>query len=215
MDLKEYKKEIAVLSFMLVLFVLVSYFSQAYFETIIHHLDAYTFSGMLFYVAGATLTTVIAPLSFLPIMPIAVMLWGSFLTAVLSILAWSLGAGIAFVIARKFGRPLVLKLLGEKKMQFAATILPRKRLFLAIVFLRMVLPVDLLSYALGLFVDMSFSRYMLATILGLTPFAFAFAYLADVGVWFQIIGVSVCGILVIISTPYIIKRYKTLFLNQE
>jgi len=37
--------------------------------------------------------------------------------------------------------------------------------------LRMVLPVDILSYALGLFSNISFIRYMLATIIGVTPFS--------------------------------------------
>jgi len=54
--------------------------------------------------------------------------------------------------------------------------IPQNIEFIAIVFLRMVLPVDVLSYALGFFSTISFARYMAATVIGITPFAVIFAY---------------------------------------
>ena len=51
--------------------------------------------------------------------------------------------------------------------------------FMSVVLLRMVLPVDVLSYALGFFSDISLWRYTTATIIGIAPFAFIFAYAGD------------------------------------
>ena len=51
--------------------------------------------------------------------------------------------------------------------------------FWGLVLLRMVMPVDLLSYAVGILSRISLKKYMLATVLGIAPFAFVFAYIGD------------------------------------
>ena len=157
MPINEYKREAFVVLFILAFFVLASYFSQAYTDTLTHQLGKQGVFGMAIYVLGAMIATVIAPMSFLPILPIAVTIWGSFMAAVLSIIAWTLGAAIAFIIARRYGRPLVENMVGKRKMNYMEGFLPKRYLFLAVVFLRIALPVDLLSYALGLFGVMTFS----------------------------------------------------------
>jgi uncharacterized membrane protein YdjX (TVP38/TMEM64 family) len=213
--MRAHMKELVVTFLLFSLFVVVGYFSQEYNDRLVELFGAYGMRGMLAYIAGAAVTTVIAPLSFLPAMPVAVALWGSFTAAVLSIFAWSLGAAIAFLLARRYGRPLVRHLAGEKRMDYFSSFLPKQYLFLAVVFLRMALPVDLLSYALGLFGVIRFWPYMLATIIGITPFAFAFAYLAGENVYFQI-GALLLGVFFIaLGFPYMRRRYRQLFIEGE
>jgi len=64
--------------------------------------------------------------------------------------------------------------------------IPKENLFLGIIFLRMVIPVDILSYALGLFSKIKTRDYLLATIIGVSPFAFIFAYLGRMPFYYQI-----------------------------
>lgn len=215
MKFQAYRTEISVVVLIFFLFVAASYFSQAYFDTLTELLGEYSVLGMFMYVIGATVATIIAPLSFLPILPVAVALWGSFIAAILSILAWSIGAAVAFLLARRYGRPLIRHLVGERKMEYISGFLPKKYLFIAVVFLRMAFPVDLLSYALGLFGIMRFWPYMGATIVGITPFAFVFSYLADVDIRFQL-GAFALGVLCIaLSFPYMKRRYREMFLEDD
>lgn len=192
----------------IVLFLAAGYFSQTYFAVLTDGLRAYSWGGMCVYVIGATIATVIAPLSFFPLIPVAVQLWGSVVTALLSIIAWSLGAAIAFLLARRFGQPLVRHFVGTEKVERAKQFLPRRHLFVAVVLLRMVMPVDLLSYALGLLGVMRFWPYMVATVIGITPFAFIFSFAADMQIGYQIGALVVAAVFLLVSFPYLRRRYR-------
>lgn len=135
-------------------------------------------------------------------------LWGSVVTALLSIIAWSLGAAIAFLLARRFGQPLVRHFVGTEKVERAKQFLPRRHLFVAVVLLRMVMPVDLLSYALGLLGVMRFWPYMVATVIGITPFAFIFSFAADMQIGYQIGALVVAAVFLLVSFPYLRRRYR-------
>lgn len=168
------------------LFVLLSYFIQTkmdFFEGLIVE----GWLGMVVYVLLKIVATVVAPITVLPLIVLAVGLWGVLVAALLSILGWTLGGVIAFWLARKFGVPIVEKLvpLGEiyrleDKVKIGNT-------FWSVLFLRMIVPVDVLSYALGLFSRIGFWSYALATFIGVIPFAFVFAYLGEVPYVYQII----------------------------
>jgi uncharacterized membrane protein YdjX (TVP38/TMEM64 family) len=211
MKLREYKVELFATAVFLTLFLLAGYFSQTYLSTLVAILEGRTATGMLVYVVGATITTVIAPLSFFPVLPVAVSLWGSFVAAVLSIIAWSLGAAIAFLLARRYGRPLVVHFVGERKMKIFVELIPEKQLFIAVVLLRIVLPVDLFSYALGLLGVMRFWPYMVATVIGIAPFAFIFSYLASLSVAYQVWALVIGIIFIVVSLPCLHRQYKKRF----
>ena len=105
---------------------------------------------------------------------------------------------IAFCLARKYGIPLIEKFVSMEKITQIENKVPEKNVFWSIVFLRMVLPVDVLSYALGLFSKISKKKYVLATLIGISPFAFAFAYLGRLPIYYQIAAFST-GILIFLS----------------
>lgn len=210
----EYTSEVIGLLVIVVLFLTAGYFSQVYFDVLIDSLTDHYYLGMLLYVGGATMATVIAPLSFFPLLPVAAQMWGSFLAAVLSIMAWSMGAAIAFLLARQFGRPLVRHFVGDAKLDRFARLLPQKHLFIAVVILRFILPIDLLSYALGLVGVLRFWPYMAATIIGITPFTFIFSYTAMVPMEYQIGLFILIGIMVVVSLPYVRRRYRAVFQDE-
>lgn len=142
--------------------------------------------GMTAYVMITIIAIVVAPISTLPLMPLASMLWGWPLAGVLSIIGWTIGAQIAFSIARRFGKSFIEKIISVEKLKTIEERIPKRRLFWSVVFLRMTIPVDVLSYALGLFSQMKSSAYFFATLVGVTPFAFVFAYAGTIPIFYQI-----------------------------
>ena len=77
--------------------------------------------------------------------------------------------------------------------------IPENNLFLTIIFFRMVVPVDGLSYFLGLFSKISFKSYTLATIIGITPFAFVFAYAGGLNIYYQLGALAIAFLIFIIA----------------
>ena len=140
-------------------------------------------------------SVVLAPVSMLPLIPLASHLWGWFLAGFLSVLGWLIGAQIAFFLARRYGKPFVKRIISIEKLHKLEQQIPEEHLFWTVVFLRMCVSVDLLSYALGLFSNMKNGSYMLATFLGITPFAFIFAYTGTLSGNYQIVIVIVASCL--------------------
>lgn len=122
------------------------------------------------------LSTVFEPLVILPIVPTVGLLLGQFETAIYSIIGWFIGSAIAFWIARGVGRPILMKFISEKDVAKYHKYLPEDIGFWWVVFLRMVVPVDVISYLIGLLTNMKTGKYLLASFIGIIPFSFIFAY---------------------------------------
>ncbi|MCR4323118.1 MAG: VTT domain-containing protein [Candidatus Azambacteria bacterium] len=132
--------------------------------------------GALAYIILGIVATVIAPLSALPFLPIVSLLYGWFWAAIFSIISWSIGSLIAFWIARKYGKRIVRRFVSLERVEKIEARIPKEQFFWTIVLLRIVIPVDALSYALGLFSTITTREYIFATVIGITPFAFVWAY---------------------------------------
>lgn len=124
-------------------------------------------------------TTVVAPLNSLALIPIASGLYGWLLTAFVATFSWFVAAIVAFVIARYLGRPALRALGFKASLDKIEKKIPEHVSFWSIVFLRIMFPVDVLSYALGLFSNVSLPVYASATLIGITPFAFIFSIMGD------------------------------------
>jgi len=129
----------------------------------------------LAYILLLVASVVMAPFT-MPAFFIAGGVFGPVIAAVYNIIGWGIGAAIAFYTARFFKKPFLEQFVPLKKIAIYEKKIPKNFEFLSVVLLRMILPVDVLSYAIGFFSTMRFSRYMMATIIGITPFAFVFAY---------------------------------------
>ncbi len=129
----------------------------------------------LVYISLLILSVVIAPIT-APIFLIAGGIFGPLIASIYNILGWGIGAAIAFLIARVFKRPLLERFVSFKKIEVYEKRIPQNFEMFGIILLRIILPVDVLSYALGFFSRISFARYMAATLIGITPFAIMFAY---------------------------------------
>lgn len=183
------------------LFIVSTFYSQKYAEEVGASVERGGFLGMIAYVAIAIIATVAAPVSATPLIPIAAGAWGAVLTAMLSIFGWTIGSLVAFAIGRRYGLPLVQKFVSGQKLEKLHKHIPHERVFWSVVLLRIMIPVDLLSYALGIFGVLDWKRYTLATVIGIVPFAFIFAYLGTLPVSYQLFSIP-AGVL-LISIVYI------------
>lgn len=133
----------------------------------------------LVFVGLMTLSTVVAPIAVPLAVPAAAPFLGAWQTALLAIVGWSVGAAVAFFLARRYGRPLIERLIDPTRLERFENLLPEQGLFLWMLVSRMLVPVDVLSYALGVVAKVRFIPYIFATVLGIAPFAFIFSYAGD------------------------------------
>lgn len=189
-------------------FILASMFAKNYENEIRTFVALDGVFGMVVYILITAIAIVIAPISTLPLIPIATNLWGWSVAGALSIVGWTIGAQIAFVLARHLGKPFIKKIISIEKLNSFEDRIPKSNLFWTVVFLRMTVPVDILSYALGLFSQMRSWPYFWSTLIGITPFAFVFAYVGKLPVGFQIITfIEIAAVVVVV---YLIRKHKNL-----
>jgi uncharacterized membrane protein YdjX (TVP38/TMEM64 family) len=165
-------------------------------EAIRSFIDAEPFWGLFLYILLNILDAVVAPGATLPLIPVAVHIWGRVFAAFATMAGWTAGSLIAFLIARRWGYPIVKKLTSIQRVRGMRRYIPED-LFWSIVLVRLVLPMDVISYVLGLFTDIGWSRYIMATALGLTPPAFLLAYLGKLPHAYEIIALGVGGAFVV------------------
>lgn len=134
------------------------------------------FYGAFIFVVLEIVSIVIAPVSTVFLIPVAADILGPFLTAILSVVGWTIGSVLAFAIARRFGRPFLERFIEPKKLERYREYISSNTEFLTVLLLRVMFPVDVVSYAVGLFTVMSFRKYFWATVIGITPFSFIYAY---------------------------------------
>ncbi len=121
-------------------------------------------------------STVIAPLNTISLVPFASVIFGWQLTSLVCIAAWTIGAVVAFLLSRRFGKRALSFLRILQETEKYSNRVPQELSFLSLIFLRMLIPVDILSYAIGLFTNISLFRYTLATAIGVTPFSIIWSY---------------------------------------
>ena len=161
-------------------------------DGITRFINHHPFWGVFLYLILNVLDAVIAPGATLPLIPVAARAWGRVPAALVTTAGWTLGSLIAFLIARRWGYPIVKKLTSRERIRQMGKYIPDD-LFWSIVLLRLVMPMDVMSYVLGLLTDISWSRYMLATAMGLTPSAFVLAYLGKLPNAYEIIMLGVAA----------------------
>lgn len=131
--------------------------------------------GAAIYVVVVAASVVVMPFSSLPLLPLAARSYGVVATALLSAAGWWIGCLIAFAIAR-LGRGYLERFTSLEAVDRMEDRVPRDVGFGGIVVLRMILPVDLVSFALGLLKRLPFRTYAVASLIGILPFAFVWSY---------------------------------------
>jgi uncharacterized membrane protein YdjX (TVP38/TMEM64 family) len=199
-------KELLLVAIIGGLFLAASYLTVQYADSFKGLIALQGRAGMFFYVLLSATAVVVAPISTLPLVPVASVLWGSFIAALLTIAGWTAGSFIAFVLSQRYGRPLVARAISMERIDRLSSLIPERNLFWSVVFLRIVLPVEVVSYAVGLFTKMHLGSYVGATVLGITPFAFGFAYAVKLPMKYQFVAAVFGLIILYASYRHLISR---------
>jgi uncharacterized membrane protein YdjX (TVP38/TMEM64 family) len=139
-------------------------------------LDEHALAGMLIFFVTSAVAVLLPMLTNLPLMPPAVLAWGPWQAAALLLAGWVTGAALSFTLGRHARELIITRFPAVMRhADIDRLIHPRHRL-VSLVMLRMTFPVDVLSYALGLFSrSTTLGQNMLSTAIGGAPFAVLFA----------------------------------------
>ena len=197
-------KEIASFIALAVVFIVASILAQEYKAEI----SAVVMGGGALGVIGFIFLTAlfvifVIPLDIAVLIPVGAVVFGPVPTALMSIAGWTMGAMAAFGIARYLGAPAVKRLVGLGRVKAIEARIPKRNLFWSVVVLRMLVSVDILSYALGLLSDMPWGSYTLATALGVVPFGFYFAYTGALPLMYRTAAVA----LAVLLATFVVLRY--------
>ena len=135
--------------FVILLFILVSYYTRQNIE-FLKGLIGNDFRGILIYILITIFAIVFAPVSMMPLIPLASNIYGIFFSAIINIIGWTIGSFIVFFICRKYGVKLIKKFVSLENIYKWENKIPKKKVFFTLILLRMTVPVDILSYALSL-----------------------------------------------------------------
>src|SRR5260221_7218509 len=170
------RREYASLALVVAVLVCALWLARSHAESLKQFIDHHRIQGVVLYIILNILDAVIAPGATLALIPIAARVWGRVLAALVTTVGWTAGSLVAFYIARRWGSPIVKKLTSLERVKRLRPYVPTHP-FWSVVLLRMVIPMDVISYVLGLFTKMTWPSYALATALGLTPSAFILTYI--------------------------------------
>ena len=189
----------------LILFFLSSYFVRTNIE-FLKEIIGNNIYGILAYFLIIIIAIVVAPISMMPLIPVASNIYGWLFAGIITIAGWTLGAIIVFFLCRKYGVDLIKKFVSLKEIQKFESKIPKENLFFDLILLRMIIPVDVLSYAIGLFTRVNFKTYALTTFIGIIPFAFVFSYLGTMPFLYQLAGII--AVVFLIAIIHILRELK-------
>lgn len=190
--------------FIIGLFVLAEILAHTYEQSIADLVQGYSLSSKIFFVAMAAIAVIIPVWSNIFLLPFGVAAWGPLTTALLCISGWWIGSVTAFAIARSYKEILLQKYPSFAYHHYIDQLISSRHHFFSLIFLRTTLPVDILSYALGLFSKrISWKANAITTLIGITPFAFIFSY---IGVLSLPVEISILLFTSLLFILYVIRR---------
>jgi len=168
--------------------------------------------GQMVFLLYIAVSTVISPLNALILFPIALVLYGYWATVILVFIGNSIGSIINFLIARKWGRPAIVKFVGEKALKkvdvFTRAIGIKEFLIIRILGSSYS---DYISYAMGV-TNFPFKAYILITLPVYLVYTSVVLYLIDKAIVlrnaYSGVLILITYILPLLAGYYIWRKYK-------
>ncbi|OGZ05950.1 MAG: hypothetical protein A2845_04070 [Candidatus Lloydbacteria bacterium RIFCSPHIGHO2_01_FULL_49_22] len=129
------------------------------------------------FVLAAAVAALISPLTNIPLVPIAVAIWGPSFTTAILLCGWFIGDILAYVIGRYVGRKAVSYFVPEERLERWSSTVKEHTNIITAFFLRLALPAEL-GYAFGI-VRYHAGWYILITVLAELPFAVVATYASE------------------------------------
>lgn len=162
--------------------------------------------GVATYMGLLVLAIVVAPISTGFLLPVAANSWGPLEAAIYSIAGWTLGAVIAFWLSRRYGLRWIGHFSFVRQLRAVEEAIPRRHKFIAVLLLRAAFPVEILSYALGVFSTIRFLPYLIATVVGITPFTVLVSYASVGSIQLQVVAGVASAASFVAGAAYVAHR---------
>jgi uncharacterized membrane protein YdjX (TVP38/TMEM64 family) len=143
------------------------------FENLTHRNE---FLSIFVFISLGTLSTMLSSFSSAPLVPIAVIVWGSNPTALYLLTGWMVGDVLSYIIGYYAGNPILKKFVRlDEKIDYYRKKIPPNAQFKLVFFFIMSMPSEVPNYTLGT-LRYNFLKYFLTITLGEMIFAFVTAY---------------------------------------
>jgi uncharacterized membrane protein YdjX (TVP38/TMEM64 family) len=130
--------------------------------------------GMATFVLLSALSAMLSPFSTVPLVPVAIVIWGPFFTSLMLLAGWLIGGMLSYAIGWKFGYALVSLFIPHEKIdKWSKQIEKKVSIFLVLLF-RTMTPSET-GYIFGI-IKYPFWSFVLVTLLSEIPYAFAISY---------------------------------------
>jgi uncharacterized membrane protein YdjX (TVP38/TMEM64 family) len=139
------------------------------------------------------LAALISPLTNIPLVPIAVLIWGPIPTIIYLLFGWLLGDIVAYLVGRYLGYRAVSFFVSKEKLDDWSSLVKKRATFSTALLLRVALPAEL-GYAFGT-IRYPLGTYIMITFLAEIPFAVISAFASEAAVlqdalkFFGLIGI--------------------------
>ena len=183
---------------------------QSAFYTIAGYLNTLAVENELLaifvFVLTSALAALISPLTNIPLVPIATLIWGPIPTIIFLLAGWLIGDIVAYLIGRYFGYKAVSYFVSKEKLDDWSSMVKKHTTFSTALLLRVALPAEL-GYAFGI-IRYPLNLYIFITFLAELPFAIISTYaseavlLGDTMKFFGLIGILFVVIIVAFRTTH-------------
>lgn len=134
--------------------------------------------GIFVFMALAGVSAMLSPFSSVPLIPVAIMLWGNVWTTAFLVAGWLGGHVITYTIGYYAGYPIAKKLIARETVEQYSNRFSKRSEFLLVLLFRLASPAEVPGYVLGA-VRYGFAKYFLATFIAEFPFAVLTVYASE------------------------------------
>jgi uncharacterized membrane protein YdjX (TVP38/TMEM64 family) len=135
----------------------------------------HAFLSIFVFIGLGALSTMLSSFSSVPLVPIAVIVWGSTPTALYLLIGWLIGDILSYMIGYYAGNPILKRFVSLEKIDYYRKKIPPDAEFKLVFFFIMSMPSEVPNYTLGT-LRYNFLKYFLTITLGEIIFAFVTAY---------------------------------------
>lgn len=177
-------------------------------EFLEHYTNKHLIIGSFIFLGLAALSAFISPLSSIPLVPAAILIFGKGLTFALLLLGWLIGGVIAYLIGKYAGYPFVKKFVPFKQFDRSIQNLPKRSAFWLALLFRISTPSET-GYLFGI-LRYPFGKYFLITFLSELPIVLVSIIASEALIakkTFLFISMIAAGFLIITLLFYFVRKH--------
>ena len=180
-----YRKYITIFAFIIIVGLVIYASAELQGRIIgsVNYLGGYfqnhVFLGGLILFGLSVVSVLISPFSSVPLLPSAILAWGSFLTFSILFPAWVTGGILAYFIGSLTQEKILRHFFSFEKIEYYKKLISPRSQFLLVLIFQAVTPSEISSYTLGI-IHYDFKKYLLIIALTDSLYALVIVYAASV-----------------------------------